>query len=91
MDLSDKIKALPEQGATKSRDFGRGYSQAIKDVLALMQVEDELAHPATRSFLTMVDSHVSKEEVGMSLGDQALLREARASVSLDRDQTHEVT
>lgn len=34
--LVDAIKELPSQAATSSRDYGRGYAQAIKDVLALI-------------------------------------------------------
>lgn len=36
-DLVDHIAALPESAATGSRDFGRGYAQAIRDVLALLE------------------------------------------------------
>lgn len=31
------IRRLPEDGATKSRDYGRGYAQAIRDVLGLIE------------------------------------------------------
>jgi hypothetical protein len=31
-----RIKALPEAEATKSRDYGRGYAQAIRDVLEIL-------------------------------------------------------
>lgn len=31
------IRRLPEDGATKSRDYGRGYGQAIRDVLTLIE------------------------------------------------------
>ena len=34
--LLDQIAALPEQAASSSRDFGRGYALAIRDVLALL-------------------------------------------------------
>ena len=40
------IAALPESGATGSRDFGRGYSQAIRDVLALLEGSEI---PATKT------------------------------------------
>lgn len=36
-DILADIAALPEGGATGSRDFGRGYAQAIRDVLALLE------------------------------------------------------
>lgn len=36
IDLVSAVEALPEQNASRSRDFGRGYSQAVKDVLALI-------------------------------------------------------
>ena len=32
-----RVRELPEDGATSSRDYGRGYAQAVKDVLALLQ------------------------------------------------------
>lgn len=32
-----RIARLPEEHATKSRDFGRGYSQAIYDVLTILR------------------------------------------------------
>ena len=35
-DLRDRVEGLPEGGANKSRDAGRGYAQAIVDVLALI-------------------------------------------------------
>lgn len=35
-DLIDMISALPEHNATGSRDFGRGYAHAIRDVLRLL-------------------------------------------------------
>lgn len=38
--LRDRLEALPEQGATSGRDFGRGYSQAIRDVLQLIEWHD---------------------------------------------------
>lgn len=33
-DLFERIKALPPDGATGSRDYGRGYAQAVRDALA---------------------------------------------------------
>jgi hypothetical protein len=30
------IAALPEESATGSRDFGRGYAKAVRDVLGLL-------------------------------------------------------
>ena len=35
-DIIEMIRALPAQEATKSRDYGRGYAQAVKDVLRLL-------------------------------------------------------
>jgi hypothetical protein len=35
-DLRAKVEGLPEGGANKSRDAGRGYAQAIVDVLTLI-------------------------------------------------------
>lgn len=37
--LVERIAALPEQSATSSRDYGRGYARAIKDVLDLLEVQ----------------------------------------------------
>lgn len=34
--LRDALSRLPEDGATKSRDNGRGYAQAVRDVLDLI-------------------------------------------------------
>lgn len=34
--IRHELKAMPEQGATGSRDYGRGYAQAIRDVEALL-------------------------------------------------------
>ena len=39
--LGARIKALPEQAANKSRNYGRGYAQAIRDVLALIEKDNE--------------------------------------------------
>lgn len=36
-DILADIAALPESHASGSRDFGRGYAQAIRDVLALLE------------------------------------------------------
>lgn len=36
-ELAEAIMALAEENATKSRDFGRGYALAIRDVLELIQ------------------------------------------------------
>lgn len=36
-DLLNLIRQLPEDEATKSRDYGRGYAQAIRDVLAILE------------------------------------------------------
>lgn len=33
----DRIRLLPELEATKSRDYGRGYAEAIKDALAILE------------------------------------------------------
>lgn len=46
-DLRAQIAALPETEATKSRDYGRGYAQAIKDVLAVLDSDD--VTPAERA------------------------------------------
>lgn len=35
--LQTRIAALPEQNPTKSRDYGRGYAQAIRDVQELLK------------------------------------------------------
>ena len=40
--LAEAIRALPEDGATKSRDYGRGYAQAIRDVLELLEPVPEV-------------------------------------------------
>jgi hypothetical protein len=40
MTLIEAVAALPEKNATGSRDFGRGYAAAIRDVLDLMYRED---------------------------------------------------
>ena len=34
-----KIKTLPPENATGSRDFGRGYMQAVKDIIAIVESE----------------------------------------------------
>lgn len=38
--LGERILALPEQHATKSRDYGRGYAQAVRDVYGLLYAHD---------------------------------------------------
>lgn len=38
--VQDRIEALPETSATKSRDYGRGYAQAVRDVLDLLRAHD---------------------------------------------------
>ena len=38
--LGERILALPEQHATKSRDYGRGYAQAVRDVYDLLYTHD---------------------------------------------------
>jgi len=38
--LEEQLQGLPEENATKSRDYGRGYAQAIRDVLKLLDKED---------------------------------------------------
>lgn len=35
--IARDIASLPERNATGSRDFGRGYAQAIRDVLAIVE------------------------------------------------------
>lgn len=53
--LSDSIKAridriaeLPAENASKSRDFGRGYAQAIRDVIEIIeQIAAETAGDCT--------------------------------------------
>jgi hypothetical protein len=35
----DKIQRLPEENASASRDYGRGYAKAIRDVTALLTAE----------------------------------------------------
>lgn len=45
-DLVVHIAALPESHASGSRDFGRGYAQAIRDVLALLEGSEI---PATKT------------------------------------------
>lgn len=35
--ISGRIMPLPEENATTGRDWGRGYSAAIKDVLELLR------------------------------------------------------
>jgi DNA (cytosine-5)-methyltransferase 1 len=39
-DLVDEIRAWPELAASKSRDFGRGYAQAIRDVESFLLTAD---------------------------------------------------
>jgi hypothetical protein len=41
-DLADKIESWPEQHATRSRDYGRGYAQAIRDVQAALRGAHEV-------------------------------------------------
>jgi hypothetical protein len=36
----ERLDALPCEGATRSRDYGRGYAQAIRDVQRLMHAHD---------------------------------------------------
>lgn len=36
MRLDDFLRGMPKDGATKSRDYGRGYAQAVRDVQALI-------------------------------------------------------
>lgn len=31
------VSALPEDGATKSRDYGRGYAQCVRDIIELLE------------------------------------------------------
>lgn len=82
MSLRDKIEALPETEATGSRDFGRGYAKAIKDVLALMsQREGDLAQEARK-----YDEGLSRSEwVGSTFVSAVLHREAAASSRMDRE------
>lgn len=35
-----RIEALPEAAATRSRDYGRGYAQAVRDVVHLLADHD---------------------------------------------------
>ncbi len=39
--LAAAVQALPEHNATTSRDYGRGYAHAIRDVLALLDPTEE--------------------------------------------------
>lgn len=32
-----RVDEMPEQGATTSRDYGRGYAQAIRDVKRMLE------------------------------------------------------
>lgn len=43
----EQLAALPEQNASSSRDFGRGYAQAIRDAIAVItnQLTVELEPP----------------------------------------------
>lgn len=34
----EMIQKLPELNATKSRDYGRGYAQAVKDIVAILAI-----------------------------------------------------
>ena len=40
-DLRDRIASLPEDNATGSRDFGRGYAKAVRDILELLDEDEE--------------------------------------------------
>lgn len=46
-DILADIAALPESGASGSRDFGRGYAQATRDVLTLLGKHSEVPAPTT--------------------------------------------
>lgn len=35
--IEEQVLALPEDGANKSRDAGRGYSQAVADFLIILR------------------------------------------------------
>lgn len=37
MSIFDDLQRLPEVNATKSRDYGRGYAQAIRDVVSVLR------------------------------------------------------
>ena len=37
--LAARTRRMPEDSATKSRDYGRGYAQAIRDVLEILEPE----------------------------------------------------
>lgn len=41
----EAVAALPEHNATGSRDFGRGYAQAIRDVLDLIEADTFTQQP----------------------------------------------
>ena len=34
------VEQMPEDAATKSRDFGRGYAMAIRDILSMLDGEN---------------------------------------------------
>lgn len=40
MTLREEIEALPEQAASQSRDYGRGYAHAIRDVMEVLERHD---------------------------------------------------
>lgn len=42
-DLREQMLALPEENARGSRDFGRGYSKAVRDVLDLIDAIERRA------------------------------------------------
>jgi hypothetical protein len=35
--MAEHVRRLPEHNATSSRDFGRGYAHAVREVLALLE------------------------------------------------------
>jgi len=41
-----KIKTLPPENATGSRDFGRGYMQAVKDIIEIIERENNAQNQA---------------------------------------------
>lgn len=35
--IANRVRNLPADGATTSRDYGRGYAQACRDVIELLE------------------------------------------------------
>lgn len=54
---ADRIRRLPEHGATASRDEGRGYSRAVRDVLDILQPTDAATDAPSSATAPSVPGH----------------------------------